>query len=66
MTENICSSPFRSPGDLSNPGIELGSPALQADSSLGEPPGEHPPVHRTAPTQNYLVPGVSSAAIEKS
>ena len=25
-------SPFPSPGDLPNPGIELGSPALQADS----------------------------------
>ena len=24
--------PFPSPGDLPNPGIELGSPALQADS----------------------------------
>ena len=30
--------PFPSPpGDLPNPGIELGSPALQADSSLFEP-----------------------------
>ena len=27
------------PGDLPNPGIEPGSPALQADSSLSEPPG---------------------------
>ena len=26
--------PFPSPGDLPNPGIELGSPALQADSFL--------------------------------
>ena len=25
--------PFPSPGDLPNPGTELGSPALQADSS---------------------------------
>ena len=30
---------FPSPGDLSNPGIELGSPALQADSLPAEPPG---------------------------
>ena len=30
--------PFRSPGDLPNPGIEPGSPALQADSLLFEPP----------------------------
>ena len=31
-------------GDLLNPGIEPGSPALQADSSLSEPPGK-PQVH---------------------
>ena len=29
--------PFPSPGDLPNPGIEPGSPALQADSSPSEP-----------------------------
>ena len=29
--------PFTSPGDLPNPGIEPGSPALQADSLLSEP-----------------------------
>ena len=32
--------PFPSPGDLRNPGIELGSPALQADSLPSEPPGK--------------------------
>ena len=32
--------PFPSPGDLSNPGIEPGSPALQADSLPAEPPGK--------------------------
>ena len=31
---------FPSPGDLPNPGIEPGSPALQADYLLTEPPGE--------------------------
>ena len=31
--------PCPSPGDLSNPGIEPGSPALQVDSLLSEPPG---------------------------
>ena len=31
--------PFPSPGDLPNPGIELRSPALQADSLPSEPPG---------------------------
>ena len=30
--------PFPSPGDLPNPGIKPGSPALQADSLLSEPP----------------------------
>ena len=32
--------PFPSPGDLPNPGIEAGSPALRADSLLSEPPGK--------------------------
>ena len=32
--------PFPSPGDLPDPGIELGSPALQADSSPAELPGK--------------------------
>ena len=32
--------PFPSPGDLPDPGIESGSPALQADALLSEPPGE--------------------------
>ena len=31
--------PFPSPGDLADPGIEPGSPALQADALLSEPPG---------------------------
>ena len=32
--------PFPSPGDLPNSGIELGSPALQADSLPTKPPGK--------------------------
>ena len=32
--------PFSSPGDLPNPGIEPGSPALQADALSSEPPGK--------------------------
>ena len=32
--------PFLSPGDLPDPGMELRSPALQADSLLTEPPGK--------------------------
>ena len=31
--------PFLSPGDLPDPGVEPGSPALRADSLLFEPPG---------------------------
>ena len=32
--------PFPSPGDLPDQGMERGSPALQADSLLSEPPGK--------------------------
>ena len=32
--------PFPSPGDLPNPEIKPGSPALQADSLPTEPPGK--------------------------
>ena len=32
--------PFPSPGDLPNPGIEPGSPELQADALPSEPPGK--------------------------
>ena len=32
--------PFPSPGDLPNPGIKPGSPALQAESLLSDPPGK--------------------------
>jgi len=31
---------FPSPGDLPNPGIKSGTPALQADSLSSEPPGK--------------------------
>ena len=33
-------SPFPSPGDLPDPGIEPGSTPLQTDSLLSEPPGK--------------------------
>ena len=33
--------PFPSPGDLPYPGIELGSPAFQADTLTSEPPGKY-------------------------
>ena len=32
--------PFPPPGDLPDPGIELRSPALQADALTSEPPGK--------------------------
>ena len=32
--------PFPSPGDLPDPGIEPGSPALQADTLTSQPPGK--------------------------
>ena len=32
--------PFPSPGDLPDPGIELGSPEFQGDSLPSEPPGK--------------------------
>ena len=32
--------PFPSSGDLPGPGIEPGSPALQADALTSEPPGK--------------------------
>ena len=37
--ENWSGLPLPSPGNLPNPGIEPGSPALQVDSSPTEPPG---------------------------
>ena len=32
--------PFPSPGDLPDPGIEPGSPALRSDALPSEPPGK--------------------------
>ena len=41
--ENWSGLPFPSPGDLPDPGIELRSPALQADALPSEPPNNiHP------------------------
>ena len=45
--------PFPSPGDLPDPGVEPGSPALQADALPSEPSGKPPvpldfdPTHMT-------------------
>ena len=41
--ENWSGLPFPSPGDLPNPGIKPGSPALQADALSSEPPGNPKP-----------------------
>ena len=41
-TLGICGLSLSSLGDLPNPGIEPGSPALQADSLPSEPPGKPP------------------------
>ena len=38
--------PFPSPGDLPDPGIEPGSPALQADALTSEPPGKPQSIKR--------------------
>ena len=37
--------PFPFPGDLPDPGIATGSPALQADALLSEPPWKPMEVH---------------------
>ena len=41
--------PFPSPGDLSDPGIELMSPALAGEIFTAEPPGKPSPSHRCLP-----------------
>ena len=40
---------FPSPGNLPMPGTEPGSPALQVESSLSEPPGK----------PSYISPGIN-------
>ena len=44
--------PFPSPGDLPDPGIEPGSPTLQADTLLSEPPRK---LFTTSSTKMYIV-----------
>ena len=38
--QNWSGLPFPSPGDLPDPGIEPGSPTLQADALPSDPPGK--------------------------
>ena len=40
MQEYWSGLPFPSPGDLPDPGIEPGSPALEADALTSQPPGK--------------------------
>ena len=44
--------PFPSPGDLPEPGIEPGSPAVQADTLTSEPPGK-PPAREGDPKRGH-------------
>ena len=46
--------PFPSPGDLPDPGIEPGSPALRADALTSEPPGK--PRFHEAPLKSLKFP----------
>ena len=46
--------PFLFPGDLPDPGIEPGSPALQADSLLSEPPGKPLGIDNLGPDDSLL------------
>ena len=47
----LSGSPFPSPGDLPDPGIELRSPALQADVLPSEPPGRRDNQYTLKPIQ---------------
>ena len=47
--------PFPPPGDLPDPGIEPGSPALQADALTSEPLGNHPKKEATCGFENFML-----------
>ena len=51
--------PFPSPGHLPDPGIEPGSPTLQADTLLSEPPGKYlyRPVNARISQSNFFFLG---------
>ena len=49
--------PFPSPGDLPDPGIEPGSPALQADTLLSEPPGKPRDLQTSSPWASSKLKG---------
>ena len=54
--------PFASLGLLPNPGIEPGSPALQADALLPEPPGKPPVLASDFPSTAWPGPLKTSRA----
>ena len=47
--------PCPSPGDLPDPGIEPGSPTLQADTSPSEPPGKQTIIYRIYKQQGPIL-----------
>ena len=53
---------FPSPGDLPNPGIEPGSPSLQADALPSEPPGKPKDLEelKKKQTENNTPEGINS------
>ena len=54
--KNTSGWPCPSPGDLPDPGIQAGSPALQADSLPSEPPGKPPsPYPHKAATPSFNI-----------
>ena len=55
---------FPSPGDLPDPGIEPGSPTLQADSLPTEPPGNRKRVHNKT-SQTFPHPCLSKNCLSK-
>ena len=56
--------PFPSPGDLPNPGIEPGSPALEADALTSEPPGKHFPYFSAVAFMRKAKPKVYSVHLQ--
>ena len=52
--------PFPSPGDLPDPGVKSGSPALQADELLGKPTSTHERCQRAEKGSIYIPLGADS------
>ena len=56
--QECCSGlPFPSPGDLPNPGIEPGSPTLQADALPSEPSGKDTATHNFGSSSTIIHDG---------